>query len=109
MLRFGLCCLFKNEAITFRTTTFKALATLPRDRQLIKLSEICLHNAHNLQRALETVHRLGIGAGGLAASGLIVGAAAGAAAAFAAEGAPSASTSETAATAGVVLIMIYRL
>ncbi len=62
MLRFGLCCLFKNEAITFRTTTVKTLATLPRDRQLIKLSEICLHNAHNLHRALEAVHRFGIGA-----------------------------------------------
>ena len=62
MLRFGLCCLFKDEAVTFRTTTAKALSTLPRDRQLIKLSEICLHNAHNLQRALETVQRLDIGA-----------------------------------------------
>lgn len=62
MLRFGLCCLFKNEAVTFRTTTVKTLSPLPRDRQLLKLSEICLHNAHNLQRALETVHRLGIGA-----------------------------------------------
>ena len=62
MLRFGLCCLFKDEAVTFRTTTVKALSTLSRDRQLLKLSEICLHNALNLQRALETVHRLGIGA-----------------------------------------------
>jgi UV DNA damage endonuclease len=62
MLRFGLCCLFKDEAVTFRTTTAKALSTLPRVRQLLKLSEICLHNAHNLQHALETVHRLGIGA-----------------------------------------------
>jgi UV DNA damage endonuclease len=62
MLRFGLCCLFKDEAVTFRTTTVKTLSTIPRDRQLIKLSEICLHNAHNLQRALETVQRLGIGA-----------------------------------------------
>lgn len=62
MLRFGLCCLFKDEAVTFRTTTVKALSTLPRDRQLAKLSEICLHNAHNLQRALETVRRLDIGA-----------------------------------------------
>ena len=62
MLRFGLCCLFKNEAVTFRTTTVKVLSTLPRDRQLIKLSEICLHNARNLQLALETVQRLGIGA-----------------------------------------------
>lgn len=62
MLRLGLCCLFKNEAIAFRTTTVKALSTLTRDRQLIKLSEICLHNARSLQLALETAQRLGIGA-----------------------------------------------
>lgn len=62
MLRLGLCCLFKNEAITFRTTTAKALSTLTRDRQLIKLSEICLHNARSLQLALETAQQLGIGA-----------------------------------------------
>ena len=62
MLRFGLCCLFKKEAVSFRTTTVKALSPLPRDLQLLKLSEICLHNARNLQLALETVQRLGIGA-----------------------------------------------
>ena len=61
MLRFGLCCLFKDEAVSFRTTTVKTLSTLSRDRQLLKLSEICLHNATNLQLALETVQRLGIG------------------------------------------------
>ncbi len=61
LLRFGLCCLFKDEAVSFRTTTAKTLSTLPRDRQLLKLSEICLHNATNLQLALETVQRLGIG------------------------------------------------
>ena len=62
MLRFGLCCLFKEEAVSFRTTTVKTLSTLPRDRQLIKLSEICLHNARNLRLALEAVERLSIGA-----------------------------------------------
>jgi UV DNA damage endonuclease len=62
LLRLGLCCLFKNEAVSFRTTTVKVLATLPRDRQLLKLSEICLHNAINLKLALEAVQRLGIGA-----------------------------------------------
>lgn len=62
MLRFGLCCLFKNEAVSFRTTTVKVLSSFSRDRQLHKLSEICLHNARNLYLALETVQRLGIGA-----------------------------------------------
>jgi len=61
-MRFGLCCLFKKEPVSFRTTTAKSLLSLPRDRQLQKLSEICLDNASNLYLALETVHRLGIGA-----------------------------------------------
>lgn len=29
-MHFGLCCLFKNEPITFRATTAKALAPLSR-------------------------------------------------------------------------------
>jgi UV DNA damage endonuclease len=61
-MRFGLCCLFKDEAITFRTTTAKSLAPLKRDAQLAKLSTICLHNVDNLHQAVETAHRLGIGA-----------------------------------------------
>jgi UV DNA damage endonuclease len=61
-MRFGLCCLFKKEPVSFRTTTAKSLLALPRDGQLQKLSEICLHNTSNLYLALETVKRLGIGA-----------------------------------------------
>ena len=61
-MRFGLCCLFKKEPVSFRTTTAKSLLALPRDRQLQKLSDICFHNATNLYLALETVQRLGIGA-----------------------------------------------
>lgn len=61
-MRFGLCCLFKNETITFRTTTFKALSPLKRAEQLAKLSAICLHNVENLHQGVETAHRLGIGA-----------------------------------------------
>lgn len=62
MLRFGLCCLFKEEAVSFRTTTVKSLSSQPRDQQLLKLSDICLHNACNLHLALKTVKRLGISA-----------------------------------------------
>lgn len=62
MLRFGLCCLFRNEDVSFRTTTVKSLSAMTRDLQLIKLSEICLHNATNLLLALQSVQRLGIGA-----------------------------------------------
>jgi UV DNA damage endonuclease len=61
-LRFGLCCLFKKEPVSFRTTTAKGLLSLHRDRQLQKISEICFHNASNLYLALETVLRLNIGA-----------------------------------------------
>lgn len=61
-MRFGLCCLFVNEPVTFRSTTAKALLQLPRDRQLAKLSELCTHNARSLLQALEVARRLGIGA-----------------------------------------------
>ena len=62
MLRFGLCCLFKEEPIAFRTTTAKVLTGLPRTEQLVKLSGICHDNTRNLLRALEAVQRLEIGA-----------------------------------------------
>ncbi len=61
-MRFGLCCLFKEEPVAFRTTTAKALSTLVNDEQLRKLSGLCHDNARNLQLAIEAVHRLRIGA-----------------------------------------------
>src|ERR1039457_6749970 len=61
-MRFGLCCLFINEPVSFRTTTAKALSALSRNDQLRKLSDICHNNARNLLLALETVQRLDIGA-----------------------------------------------
>lgn len=61
-MRFGLCCLFKDEEIAFRTTTAKVLSVMPRDEQLKKLSEICHSNSLSLVRAVHAVHRLGIGA-----------------------------------------------
>jgi UV DNA damage endonuclease len=61
-MRFGLCCLFKDQEIAFRITTAKALSLLPRAGQLIKLSEICHNNSRSLLQAVQTVHRLGIGA-----------------------------------------------
>lgn len=61
-MRFGLCCLFVKEPVSFRTATASALQALPRARQLAKLSDICSHNARNLLLALEAAHRLGIGA-----------------------------------------------
>jgi UV DNA damage endonuclease len=61
-MRFGLCCLFKAEKITFRTTTARILAALPRQAQLAKISAICLANATSLLQAVQAVDRLGIGA-----------------------------------------------
>ncbi|RQW84649.1 MAG: UV DNA damage repair endonuclease UvsE [Geobacter sp.] len=61
-MRFGLCCIFIEEPIRFRTTTAKALAGLPRPEQYARLSDICCENARSLLRAVQTVHSLGIGA-----------------------------------------------
>lgn len=61
-MRFGLCCIFMTEPIRFRTTTARVLTSLSRAEQRERLSAICLANANNLYRAVETVARLGIGA-----------------------------------------------
>lgn len=61
-MRFGLCCLFKQGNISFRTTTAKVLLALSRKEQLIKLSGICHDNARNLLCAVHECQELGIGA-----------------------------------------------
>lgn len=61
-MRFGLCCIFTNEPITFRAATASALGKHPRPEQLRRLSAICLDNSRSLLQAVATVHRLGIGA-----------------------------------------------
>lgn len=61
-MRFGLCCIFVAEPVTFRTTTAKALSALSRVQALARVSDLCLHNAANLLQAVQTCHRLGIGA-----------------------------------------------
>ncbi len=43
-------------------TTARFLSALPRSEQLARVSTLCLDNAKNLYRAVQTVHRLGIGA-----------------------------------------------
>ena len=62
MLRFGLCCLFKNKPIRFRQTTAKALLNLESRQRLPRVSSLCLENAISLVRSLEMVHDLGVGA-----------------------------------------------
>jgi UV DNA damage endonuclease len=52
MIRFGLCCIFRNEPIKFRRTTAKYLSRFTRNDQLEYLSGICLHNAKSLLKAL---------------------------------------------------------
>ena len=61
MLRLGLCCLFHEAPIKFRRTTAKYLATQSRRQQKTYLSEICLHNANALMRALQFCEQNGIG------------------------------------------------
>jgi UV DNA damage endonuclease len=61
-MRFGLCCQFKDEKIAFRTTTARVLSAMPRGEQLQKLSGLCYANSQSLVQAVQTVHRLGIGA-----------------------------------------------
>lgn len=53
MLRFGLCCIFKEEPIKFRQVTARFLVRYPRREQLLRLSAICLANAQSVMRALE--------------------------------------------------------
>lgn len=52
MIRFGLCCIFRDLPIKFRTTTAKSLGALSREQSLVKLSELCLHNSGSLLDSL---------------------------------------------------------
>jgi len=62
MIRLGLCCLFVDQPIRFRSLTATGLEKLPRPAQLEKISRVCLDNAEALVEAVHTVARLGIGA-----------------------------------------------
>lgn len=59
-LRFGLCCLFREEPIKFRTATATATARLSREDALVKLSQLCLANAESLLAALQFCDSHGI-------------------------------------------------
>ncbi len=52
-MRLGLCCLFVEEAIRFRTTTATAQAKLSRKNRTTKLRELAAHNAASLYAAIE--------------------------------------------------------
>jgi UV DNA damage endonuclease len=61
-IRLGLCCIFKEESIRFRSTTAKYLLQLSREQQLQKLSWICLQNSENLLAALIFLQKKSVGA-----------------------------------------------
>ena len=61
MIRLGLCCIFRDEPIKFRTTTAAAVQKLRQHERLAKLSDICLSNAHALLEALQYCSGHGIG------------------------------------------------
>ena len=62
MIRLGLCCLFKEEPIKFRTTTAKYVSGLSSKERDTKLSGLCLHNADALKKAIVFCSKNGIGA-----------------------------------------------
>jgi len=57
MIRLGLCCIFKEQPITFKQTTAKSLKTMDRAAQLNKLGALILHNLQGVQQALHWLNR----------------------------------------------------
>ncbi|PIE71891.1 MAG: UV damage repair endonuclease UvsE [Deltaproteobacteria bacterium] len=52
MIRFGLCCIFKDHPVKFRRTTATYLKKFPRAVQTQRLAELCAANARSLLDAL---------------------------------------------------------
>lgn len=61
MVRWGLCCIFKEEPIAFKRTTAAFLSKKPRQDQLNHLWGIIAHNGESLFQALVYCHENGIG------------------------------------------------
>jgi UV DNA damage endonuclease len=61
MIRFGLCCIFRDQPIKFRTTTATANGKMKRTDALAKLSDLCMTNADALLAALQYCADNGIG------------------------------------------------
>lgn len=62
MIRLGLCCIFREAPIRFRTTTATAAQRLPRPEALRKLAALCRENASSLLQAIQFCAANGIGA-----------------------------------------------
>ena len=61
MIRLGLCCIFRDAPIKFRTTTVTAIKRLSRDEGRKKLADLCGTNAAALLEALQFCSANGIG------------------------------------------------
>lgn len=61
MIRLGLCCIFRDQPIKFRTTTAAAIRRLPPEEGRRKLAELCAANATALMEALHFCSQNGIG------------------------------------------------
>lgn len=55
MPRYGLCCIFREQPISFRQSTAKHLETMDREKQLAKLSALCTVNLKSLLAALKWI------------------------------------------------------
>lgn len=56
----GLCCMFRDQPIQFRTTTATSIGKLAREAALKKLSDLCLGNACSTLEALRYCSGVGI-------------------------------------------------
>jgi UV DNA damage endonuclease len=61
VIRFGLCCIFRDEPIKFRTTTATAIKRFSRDEGRKKLADLCTANGTALMEALRFCSANGIG------------------------------------------------
>jgi len=61
-VRLGLCCIFRKEPISFRSTTAKYLLRFDRKTQLRRLSDLCLENSKSLLDSLVYLQQNNIGA-----------------------------------------------
>lgn len=62
-MRLGLCCQFQDEPnVRFRTTTARAIRSLPSDVRRQKLLDVCHANFIALREAVRACERLGIAA-----------------------------------------------
>jgi len=55
MLRLGLCCIFREQTISFRQVTARHLETMDRQAQLARLSALCAENLTSLLAALKWI------------------------------------------------------